>query len=233
MDQLITSTNSLRAGLGGLSAPIAQGASAMRQLISSSSGAKAAMDGLKGTLSTLAAGVSPLANAFKSASTAVTTGVSGMTNSFRTILPTMELFTAEGKKMVVTNEQIATSNATTAATFQRLQQGYQQASTGATQYVSSSQRVAATNQQIAGSQDQLNTSMGLSRGAMKAGAQEMTNYISRAAGMFISVVGLSQAVQESVGMQEALAEQQAKVADSEESFTAIKGCRSSGNQRIY
>ena len=56
---------------------------------------------------------------------------------------------------------------------------------------------------------------------MKAGAQEMTNYISRAAGMFISVVGLTQAVQESVGMQEASTEAQANAAQAHAKYNAL------------
>lgn len=118
--------------------------------------------------------------------------------------------------MVVTNQQISTSNATTATTFERLRQGYQSAAAGSASYVSSAQRVAASNQQLAGSSVRLGTGMEMSRGAMKQTAGEMTNYISRSAGMFISTVGLSQAVQESVGMQEALADQHKKVAESQE-----------------
>lgn len=98
MDQLISSTNTLKAGLGGLSVPITQGANAMRQFVSSSSGAKASMDGLRGSVTSLAAGINPLSNAIKAAASAVTTSVSGMTNSFRTMLPTMTMYNAEGKK---------------------------------------------------------------------------------------------------------------------------------------
>ena len=83
-------------------------------------------------------------------------------------------------------------------------------------YTGAQERIITNNAKTVSSQNDFNDSMVTSRGAMRQTAQEMTNYIARAAGMFISTVGLSQAVQESVGMHEALADQEEKVAEAQQ-----------------
>ena len=125
---------------------------------------------------------------------------------FKALQATFATNAAEMKKVVTTNEQVGVTAAATSGQLGREAAALKQATAGANEYSSTGKKVVTTNEQISASNSQLNSTMNLSRGAMKAGAQEMTNYISRAAGMFISVVGLSQAVQESVGMQDASAE---------------------------
>ena len=128
---------------------------------------------------------------------------------------------AELKKVVTTNEQVGTSATSAAAQTARIKAQLEASGAAAAANAAEGRKVVTTNEQIAASATQVGSSMNLSRGAMKAGAQEMTNYISRAAGMFISVVGLTQAVQESVGMQEASTEAQANAAQAHAKYNAL------------
>ena len=126
--------------------------------------------------------------------------VGGFTANLNANKAAAAAYAAEMRKGTVANEQLGATAAATSGQLGREAAAFKQVTASANENATAGRKVVTTNEQIANSQNQVNSAMSLSRGAMKANAQEMTNYISRAAGMFISVVGLSQAMQESVGM---------------------------------
>ena len=141
-------------------------------------------------------------------------------------------YNSSGKQVNTVNESIVGSASALGGVLARVKSQYEASAVAEQQFASAGRSVVTTNQQIAGSHAQLGTSLNTSTGALKQHSQEITNYISRSAGMFISIVGLNQAVEESVGMQQAAGEAAARLSEAEANLAAVKADSSSTTREL-
>ena len=232
IDQLTTKVKSMGSAFSAAASSMSPLSNAVKQVSTEMKTAEASMSSFVSKSSGIVSSLRTITSAFETASgvignfsakaKTVADAFGFSSTAFNQLNTTIRGLQVSIERLIGIEEKLATSTNLSSAAMEKLRASMTGANAGVNTYVSANQKAVSSNQQLASSNEQVASSMNLSRGAMKAGAQEMTNYISRAAGMFISVVGLSQAVQESVGMQETLKDAHEQVAESQARVNALQ-----------
>jgi hypothetical protein len=235
VDALKGSTDTLKGSLTGVVGPATQSGNAIKSLGINMGQAKSNMDATNASAKSLTAGISPLANQLKSAGANAQSMGNQINSGFRTAAAGGAMYTAEGKRVLATNQSIGPSFSAAAIQLDRLKASYMTATGEQQKYTSAGAGAAASNQRMVGSTSSLTAALNQQNAALvqttanvnklaQSQAQSQQQTLSMVRGMstmFMGFMMLNQSMTDYRLNQESMADLNAKLEEGQDRYNRM------------